>query len=168
MKRQIREGLIVLVVTLALAAAAVVAFADSPHYVKGPSLVDNGLTATASGKIAGLGNGNVIVTLTFPNATASTLCTNQGGNSAPGQNPAAPVDVSGSKLISRVKNGTITFSVTTDVPPAPSWDVAGCANSNWSASIADIHFGIGTLIVQQETFQGSGVFVTVLTTQVTL
>jgi hypothetical protein len=158
---------LVTLVTL-ISTAAVGVWASSPHYKKGPSVVDNGLTATATGSLAGLGNGNVIVTLSFPNATGSTVCSNKGGAQAPGQNPAAPAAVSGSQLITDVKNGTISFVVTTLPPANPSSDAAGCPNGNWTAAFDNITFGAGTITIQQETFQGSGVYVTVLVTNVNL
>lgn len=164
-----RRRIISLVTLLALISTAVVAvWASSPHYKKGPSVVDNGLTATATGSLAGLGNGNVIVTLSFPNATGTTTCSNKGGAQAPGQNPAAPAAASGSRLITDVKNGTLSFVVTTLPPANPSSDTAGCPNGNWSAAFDNITFGAGTITIQQETFQGSGVYVTVLVTNVTL
>jgi hypothetical protein len=153
---------------LTLLVFAGVAFSASPHYKKPPKVIDNGLTATATGTIAGLGNGNVLVTLNFPNATGTTVCTNPGGNQAAGQNPAAPADVSGTALITRVKNGTVSFSVTTDVPPNPTPQAAGCPNGQWTAAFDSISFGQGTLVVSQETFQGSQVYVIVLTTSVSL
>jgi hypothetical protein len=158
---------LVTLVTL-ISTAAVGVWASSPHYKKGPSVVDNGLTATATGSLAGLGNGNVIVTLSFPNATGSTVCSNKGGTQAPGQNPAAPAAVSGSQLITDVKNGTLSFVVTTLPPANPTSEAAGCPNGNWTAAFDNITFGAGTITVQQETFQGSGVYVTVLVTNVTL
>jgi hypothetical protein len=155
-------------VALIICVTAVVAIAASVHYKKGPFVADNGFTATATGSIAGLGNGNVIVTLSFPNATGTTTCTNQGGNTAAGQNPATPAATSGSQFITNVKNGTVSFSVTTDAPENPTSQAAGCPNGNWTAAFDNITFGDGTLTIQQETFQGSGVYVTVLTTQVSL
>ena len=151
-----------------ISTAFVVAWAASPHYKKGPSVVDNGLTATATGSLAGLGNGNVIVTLSFPNATGTTTCSNKGGAQAPGQNPAAPAAASGSKLVTDVKNGTLSFVVTTLPPANPSWEAAGCPNNNWSAAFDNITFGAGTITIQQETFQGSGSYVVVLVTNVSL
>ena len=163
-----RTTISLLTLVMLICSAMVGVWAASPHYKKGPSVVDNGLTATATGALAGLGNGNVIVTLSFPNATGTTICSNKGGTDAPGQNPAVPAPVSGSQFITDVKNGTLAFVVTTLPPPNPSSAAAGCPNPNWTASFDDITFGAGTITVQQETFQGSGVFVVVLVTNVSL
>jgi hypothetical protein len=164
-----RRTTITLLTLLAVASiAAVAVWADSPHYRKGPTVVDNGFTATATGTIAGLGNGNVIATLSFPNATGTTTCTNPGGNQAAGQNPATPAATSGSQLITKVKNGTVSFTVTTDVPPNPTPQAAGCPNGQWTAAFDNITFGSGTLTIQQETAQGNGIYITVLTTDVFL
>ena len=164
-----RRITISLLAFVALTSTAIVAvWAANPHYKKGPTIVDNGLTATATGTLAGLGNGNVIVTLSFPDATGTTTCTNPGGNQAAGQNPATPAATSGSQLITRVKNGTVSFVVTTDTPENPTPAAAGCPNGNWSAAFDNITFGSGTITVQQETFQGSGIYVTVIVTNVSL
>jgi hypothetical protein len=164
-----RRITISLLAFVALTSTAIVAvWAASPHYKKGPTVVDNGLTATATGTLAGLGNGNVIVTLSFPDATGTTTCTNPGGNQAAGQNPATPAATSGSQLITRVKNGTVSFVVTTDTPENPTPAAAGCPNGNWTAAFDNITFGSGTITVQQETFQGSGIYVTVIVTNVFL
>jgi hypothetical protein len=151
---------------IAMATIALVAYADSAHYKKGPFLTDNGLTATATGSVAGLGNGNVMITLDFPNATGTTTCTNPGGNQAAGQNPATPADVSGTALFTNPKNGTLAFSLTTATPANPTPQAAGCPNGSWTAAFSDISFGSGTLTIAQD--NGTGTFVTVLTTSVSL
>lgn len=162
-----RRTTITLLTLLALASVTIgVVWAANAHYKKGPFVVDNGLTATATGSIAGLGNGNVIVTLDFPGATGTTTCTNHGGNQAAGQNPAADASTSGSQLITKVKNGTVSFTVTTDVPANPTPQEAGCPGNNWTAAFNNITFGSGTLTIQQD--DGTGNFVTVLTTPVNL
>jgi len=168
-EKEMKRTSIALFALLAVASmSTLVVWADSPHYRKGPSVVDNGFTATATGTLTGLGNGDVIVTLSFPNATGTTVCSNKGGNQAAGQNPATPAATSGNVLIDNPKNGNLSFTVTTAVPPNPSSADAGCPNGNWTAAFDNITFGNGTLTIQQETFQGSGVFEVVLTTSVSL
>lgn len=148
--------------------STLVVWADNPHYRRGPSVVDNGFTATATGSVTGLGNGDIIVTLSFPNATGTTVCSNKGGNQAAGQNPATPAATSGSVFVDNPKNGNLSFTVTTSPPPNPSSAAAGCPNGNWTAAFDNITFGNGTLTIQQETFQGSGVYEVVLSTPVSL
>jgi hypothetical protein len=155
-----RRNLLVSAFVMATMAAAV--YASSVHYKKGPSCVDNGVTATCTGTLAGLGNEDIKIQLAFPNATATTICSNPQGQQSPGQNPAAPVDVTGTVFATAPKNGTLSFTVTTTAPQAPSWDVAGCPNSKWTVSIDNVTFGTGTLTIEQP------VGTTVLTTGVFL
>jgi hypothetical protein len=146
-----RRITITLLTLLALASIAVVAvWADSPHYKKAPSCVDNGLTATCTGTIAGLGNGDVQVKLDFPQATSTTICSSPGGNDSPGQNPAVPTPVSGTAFYPNPKNGSLSFTVMTTAPANPTPQQAGCPNSNWTARIDNVTFGAGTLTVRQD------------------
>jgi hypothetical protein len=120
-------------------------FGQSVHLKGGanaePNFVDQGLTLNAAASLAGLGNEDVLVTLTATAAATST-CTNQGGTQAPGQNPAE-VTVSGSQSIpaEEIKNGNTSFNVTTIAP--------GCPNPNWTQEITDLSFTTATITVEQ-------------------
>jgi hypothetical protein len=114
-----------------------------------PVFNDLGLALQAAGALAGLGNGDVLVTLSAQ-ADVTSTCTNQGGNAAPGQNPA-PLVVTGSQAIpeEELKNGTTPFSVTTIAPPATIAGAPGCPNVNWTESIDDLAFTSATITVEQ-------------------
>jgi len=52
-----------------------IAIASSVHFKSGPTFFDNGLTLTAAGSLAGLGNADVLVSLSAT-ATPTATCTN--------------------------------------------------------------------------------------------
>src|SRR5436309_4364585 len=114
--------------------AAPMALGSSVHLKGGhnaePAFTDNGLTLTETGELAGLGNGDVLVTLTAT-ANPTATCGNPGSNTwqAPGQNPAE-VTVTGTVSIpdSEIKNGNTPFSVTTDAPTTPVPGSPDCPN----------------------------------------
>ena len=114
-----------------------------------PSFSDNALTLSADGALSGLGNGDVLVTLTAT-ADVTSTCTNQGGNQSPRQNPA-PITVSGSQAIpeAELKNGTTPFGVETVAPPTIIAGAPDCPNTNWTEAIDDLAFTSATITVEQ-------------------
>src|ERR1700720_567250 len=139
---------------IATAVAALIAvplaYAANVHFKKGsPTFTDQGTTLRACFSLAGLGNGDVTITLNA-SGSATTLCTNPGGNVAPGQNktpvhPSAQVSIPATEI----KNGTLTTCVTTQPPPTPNPRDAGCPNNNWSTSLQDVEFTSAEIIVEQ-------------------
>jgi hypothetical protein len=145
-----RKAVFGFVVVLVMALTATVATAANVHFKKpGPTFTDQGLVLNATGSLAGLGNGDILITLTAT-ANPTTTCTSPGGNPSPGQNPAA-VTVTGSQSIpaGEIKNGNVAFNVTTTPPAQPTPAQAGCPNNNWTAEITDLEFTSATITVRQ-------------------
>jgi hypothetical protein len=114
-----------------------------------PAFYDYGLTLEGSGALAGLGNGDVLITIEAM-ADVTSTCTNQGGNAAPGQNPA-PITVEGSVSIpeEEIKNGNTPFTVETEAPPVEIPGAPDCPNPNWTETIDDLAFTDAIITVEQ-------------------
>ena len=115
-----------------------------------PTFVDNGLFLSTAGALTGLGNGDVVVSLSAT-GNPTSVCTNPAGaTQPPGQNPA-PTTVTGTQIIpeEEVKNGNVTFGVSTTSPATPVAGAPGCPNPQWTQSITDMSFTSATITVEQ-------------------
>ena len=145
-----RRSFIVAAALLALASMVPAALAANVHFVKGPTFTDNGTTLTTTGKLAGLGNEDLKITLDITGIATKITCTNPGGNQAPGQNKPG-VTASGSQTITanEIKNGSVNIRVTTLEPAQLTPRQAGCPNNRWTATIDDVSFQTAKITVVQ-------------------
>ena len=140
------------VLAAAVLAASTLALAANVHLKqnRSPTFVDGGLYLQVAGAIAGLGNGDVVISLSAQGDVTAT-CTNPGGGTQPpGQNPA-PITLTGTQVIpeEEVKNGNVTFNVRTTSAPETIAGAPGCPNPQWTERIVDVAFTSATLTVEQ-------------------
>jgi hypothetical protein len=140
--------------TLALAllgAMTTAALAASPQFKRKPALTytDLGTTLRVSGALTGLGNEDLVITLSAT-GDPTTTCANPQRHLSPGQNPGE-VTVTGGEAVpaDEIKNGNLSFSVFTAQPPQPTFEEAGCPNAQWTATITDIDFTSADLDIYQ-------------------
>jgi hypothetical protein len=146
-------------VALMSAFAMTSAWAASPHFKRGGEPVctvttsANSASVSCTGKLAGLGNDDLLITVTV-SGSAVYQCQNAGGNTAPGQNrvligPAvAPTFIDADAI----KNGNLTFTTNPAVLTAPatvSGAAAGCPNPNWTGVNPTLTVTDISLVIEQ-------------------
>ena len=131
---------------------ATASFAANVHLKppkRNPLFTDNGLTLQVDGKLAGLGWGDVVISMPADALFVST-CTSPGGNVAPGQQ--SPISVDGSTVlpVEELKNGNTPFRVVTEAPdPVVIPGAPSCPNDKWTETITDLAFTSAQIIVYQ-------------------
>lgn len=146
-----RTALLVIATVLTLVVGTSTAFAANAHFKHGsPVFTDNGVTLTGSGALAGLGNGDVVITITAKGQPTSTCTNPAGATQPPGQNPAEVV-LTGVEALpaSDIKNGNLSFSVETAPPTSPIPGAPDCPNAQWTEAITDVAFSEATITVYQ-------------------
>lgn len=149
-----RPAMVAIATFMALTLGSSAALAANVHIKHGSPVFTvlgsgAGKTLNAAGTLAGLGNGDIVVTVTATVDPTAT-CTNGGQHQAPGQNPA-PITVTGVQAIpgSAVKNGNANFNVTTANVVTPIAGAPDCPNPNWTEDITDLTFLDATITVYQ-------------------
>ena len=104
----------------------------------------------ADGTLTGLGMDDVLVNLTASGIPV-VICTNQGGNQSPGQNPSK-VSASGQQSLFGTdpvrKNGKSPFGVeTSELSSFLSGTQGGCPNDNWTATIDFVYWTDATISI---------------------
>jgi hypothetical protein len=131
---------------------APMAFAQSPHFVKGPTDPDKSglntdtVTISTSFKAAGLGNDPVDVFMSADSVDLSTECENKGGNNPPGQDVTIE-DLTGPVKTITPRNGQITASPTLSVTVTA--EQADCPDS-MQPLITSANFENVMLVIQDE------------------
>ena len=130
-----------------VAASTMIALAANVHLVGGLNVTEGATSARVCGKLAGLGNADVTITLTA-NITVNSTCVNPAGHIAPGH---ANQTVTSSIRIRRteIKNGSVSFCVSTAEPVCRTAKACGCPNNNWTADITSVDFNLVELTVEQ-------------------
>ena len=133
-----------------LTLTATTALAASFHFVGSPKAAVVGDDVVVSGKVAGLGNGDITVTVEV-DGSVTILCVSPGGNVAPGQNKEPFTAVDSRTFVPSAKNGQFTFTIDVNVADAIAEAVARheCPNGNWTKEVDDVSFDSVTVTVEQ-------------------
>ncbi|MET3172405.1 UNVERIFIED_ORG: hypothetical protein ABIB52_000229 [Arthrobacter sp. UYCu721] len=144
---------------LMLAVGMPSAQAASPHFKRGGSPVctvsvtGSTSTTTCKAELAGLGNQDLLATVTVSGFAVYT-CQNQGGNTAPGQNKVLEGPTSAPTFIpsDAIKNGTLRLTTNPVVLTAATTVTgaeAGCPNNNWTGVNPVLTVTSITLVIEQ-------------------
>ena len=133
-----------------LALSAADAMAQNLHFVGRPTASVEGDTVVVRGKVAGLGNEDITVTVEVDGEVV-VLCINPGGNEPPGQNKEPFTAVESQTVTPSAKNGQFTFQIVVDLAEAiqAAVDAHECPNPNWEKQAGDVTLDSATVTVEQ-------------------
>ena len=142
--------------TLCLSLLAVVALtaadarAANLHFVGRPTATADGDTVVVSGKVAGLGNEDITVTVEVDGEVV-VFCINPGRNDPPGQNKEPFTAVESQTFVPSEDNGQFTFTIVVDLAAAiqAAVDAHECPNPNWEKEAGDVTLDSATVTVEQ-------------------
>ena len=133
-----------------LVLSAADAMAANLHFVGRPTAAADGETVVVTGKVAGLGNEDITVTVEVDGEVA-VFCVSPGGNRAPGQNKEPFTAVDFQTFTPSAKNGQFTFTIEVDLADAiqAAVDAHECPNRNWDKEAGDVTLDSATVTVEQ-------------------
>jgi hypothetical protein len=157
--RSSKRILVVAAVVALFGALSAVAIAASPHCEKGGepvcTVTQSGSSASTrcSASLSGLGGGDLNIELTT-SGSAVYQCSNNDGNTAPGQNRVlvGPVTAPTTIPADQIKNGKVSFTTNPAVLTAPTTVTgaeAGCPNPNWTGVNPTLRVTNITLTIEQ-------------------
>jgi hypothetical protein len=97
-------------------------------------------------KLSGAGSAPVLVTA-IAKGLVTSVCTNKGGNVAPGQS-LVNVEVTGEGTFPSDENGNVNVDLVTEVPTISAQE-AGCPGPNWTVTPTSVEFVSFEFIVKQ-------------------
>ena len=145
------SGLTLCLSLLALVAlSAADARAANLHFVGRPTATTDADTVVVTGKVAGLGNEDITVTVEVDGEVV-VLCINPGGNEPPGQNKEPFTAVESQTFVPSAANGQFTFQIVVDIAAAvqAAVDAHECPNPNWEKEAGDVTLDSATVTVTQ-------------------
>ena len=133
-----------------IALTAADAKAANLHFVGRPTATVDGDNVVVSGKVAGLGNQDITVTVEV-NGEVVVFCINPGGNEPPGQNKEPFTAVESQTFVPSADNGQFTFQIVVDIAAAvqAAVDAHECPNPNWEKEAGDVTLDSATVTVEQ-------------------
>lgn len=112
------------------------------------NFTDHGLTGTLCGRLIDLEGADVTLTLVARGA-ATVSCTNSSGRTKPGDSVAITVTGTAFFSATQVKNGNLSFCVSTEAPKMHALNNSRDGEDFWISFFEDMEFSSARLTVRQ-------------------